>query len=315
VLPPLSKLKAVHEAVKPYIHRTPLLHSATFSALTGHDVYVKAEMLQRTGSFKPRGMVNKLLSLTPAEQARGAITFSAGNMAQGLAYGAAIAKMKAVVVMPATASPLKAEATRGYGAEVILHGDVEASHAHCLALAERHGYTMVPFDDPAVMEGHGTIGLEILEDLPAVDAVVVPVGGGGLIGGIIMTMRASGWTGRIYGVEPEGADTMRLSLAAGKPVHAMPKPTIADGLAPPFAGERAFPLVRDHAEPILLASEAEIGNAIKLLLGRMKLQAEGAGAAALAGLLKGTLDLPKPAKIVCVLSGGNIDPARLKTVL
>ncbi|MCW5770604.1 MAG: pyridoxal-phosphate dependent enzyme [Rhodospirillaceae bacterium] len=311
----MSKLQAIHAAVKPYIHRTPLWHSATLSAMTGHEVWVKAEMLQKTGSFKPRGMVNKMLSLSPEEKARGAITFSAGNMAQGLAYGAAIAKMKAVVVMAANASRLKAEATRGYGAEVVLHGDTAEAHAHCLALAEKHGYTLVLFDDPAVMEGHGTIGLEILEDLPDVDAVVSPIGGGGLISGIIMALRASGSKARIFGVEPEGADVMRLSVAAGKPVRAQPKPTIADGLAPPFAGERSFPYVRDHAEPIVLVSEAQIGNAIALLLSRMKLLAEGAGAASLAGLLTGTMKLPPRSKVVCVLSGGNIDPERLKSVL
>ncbi len=315
MIPPLSTLHAAAARAKPYIHRTPLLRSAAFSKLTGHEVYVKAEMLQKTGSFKPRGMTNKLLQLSPEEKARGAITFSAGNMAQGLAFGAAIAGIKAVVVMPAAASRLKAEATRSYGAEVILHGDVSEAHAHCLGLIEKHGYTFVKFDDPAVMEGHASLALEVLEDLPDLDAIVVPVGGGGLIGGTIMALRASGSKARIFGVEPENADVMRLSLEAGKPVRSPPKPTIADGLAPPFAGERCFPLVRDHAEGITLVSETQLGEAIKLLLMRMKLLAEGAGAASLAGLLTGKLPLKPGSKVVCVLSGGNIDPERLKGVL
>ncbi|MFO0986137.1 MAG: threonine/serine dehydratase [Alphaproteobacteria bacterium] len=315
MIPPLSALQAVHARLKPFIHRTPLLRSASLSKLTGHDVYFKAEMLQKTGSFKPRGMTNRLLLLSPAEKKRGAITFSAGNMAQGLAFGCAIAGMKGVVVMPASASPLKAAATRGYGAEVILHGDVSEAHAHCMALIEKHGYVFARFDDQDVMEGHATLGLEIAEDLPDLDALIAPVGGGGLIGGIIMALRAAGSKARIFGIEPENADVMRQSLAAGKAVRSPPGPTIADGLAPPFAGERCFPLVRDHAEGIALVSEAEIGNAIKTLLLRMKLLAEGAGAASLAGLLSGRLPLKPGSKVVCVLSGGNIDPERLKTIL
>lgn len=315
MIPPLSALQAVAARLKPYIHRTPLLRSASLSRMSGHDVYLKAEMLQKTGSFKPRGMTNRLLLLSPAEKKRGAITFSAGNMAQGLAFGCAIAGMKAVVVMPETASPLKAAATRGYGAEVILHGDVTSSYEHCMALIEKHGYVFARFDDQDVMEGHATLGLEIVEDLPDLDVLVAPVGGGGLIGGIIMALRASGSKARIFGIEPENADVMRLSLAAGKAVRSPPRPTIADGLAPPFAGERCFPLVRDHAEGIALASEDEIGNAIKTLLIRTKLLAEGAGAASVAGLLSGRLPLQPGSKVVCVLSGGNIDPERLKTVL
>ena len=315
MIPTLEALRAVHARLKPYIHRTPLLRSASLSRLTGHDVYLKAEMLQKTGSFKPRGMTNRLLLLSPEEKKRGAITFSAGNMAQGLAFGAAIAGMKAVVVMPTTASPLKAEATRGYGAEVILYGDVTESYEHCMALIAKHGYVFVRFDDQDVMEGHATLGLEIAEDLPDLDALVAPVGGGGLIGGIIMALRAAGSKARIFGIEPENADVMRLSLAAGKAVRSPPRPTIADGLAPPFAGGRCFPLIRDHGEGITLVSEAEIGNAIKALLVRTKLLAEGAGAASVAGLLQGKLPLKPKSKVVCVLSGGNIDPERLKSVL
>lgn len=315
MIPTLDALRAVHAHIKPYIHRTPLLRSASLGKLTGHDVYLKAEMLQKTGSFKPRGMTNRLLLLSPEEKRRGAITFSAGNMAQGLAFGCAIAGIKAVVVMPKTASPLKAEATRSYGAEVVLHGDVSEAYQHCLALIEKHGYVFARFDDQAVMEGHATLALEVLEDLPDLDAVVFPVGGGGLIGGAVMALRASGSKARIFGIEPENADVMRLSVAAGKPLHSPPRPTIADGLAPPFAGERCFPLIRDHVEAINLVSEAELGNAIKTLLLRTKLLAEGAGAASLAGLQQGMLPLKPGSKVVCVLSGGNIDPERLKTVL
>ena len=316
LIPTLETLRAAAARAKPHIHRTPLLRSKTLSAMTGLDVHLKAELLQKTGSFKPRGFINKLMTLPQEQQDRGAITFSAGNAAQGLAFAAAIVGMNAVVVMPASASPAKAEATHGYGAEVILHGDVPASYAYCMELAERHGYTFVSgFDDVDAMQGHASLGLELLEDLPALDAVIVPVGGGGLIGGIAMGLRASGSKARIFGIEPAGADAMRQSLAAGKPMRIQPAATIADGLAAPFAGERCFPIARDHVEAVVTVPDTAIAEAIKLLLARTKLLTEGAGAASVAGLLHGKLPLKPGSTVVCVLSGGNIDAARLKALL
>ncbi|MCW5770662.1 MAG: threonine/serine dehydratase [Rhodospirillaceae bacterium] len=312
----LPTLAAARARIAPYIHRTPLWHSALLSRLTGCDVYLKCELFQKTGSFKPRGMLNKLLTLTPEQKERGAITFSAGNAAQGLAYAGGIVGVKAVVVMPETASPIKAQATRDYGGEVVQKGDSAQCYAHSLELVKERGYTFVSsFDDRTLMEGHASLGLEILEDVPDADTVLVPIGGGGLIGGIILGLRAAGSKAEIVGVEPTGAPAMYRSLEAGKPVRLDRVSTIADGLAAPYAGEACFPLVRDGASGVVLLEDEEIAEAIRLLLFRCKVLAEGAGASSVAALLTGKVK-PKPgAKVVCVVSGGNIDPARLKSLL
>lgn len=312
----LPALLAARARIAPYIHRTPLWRSTLLSRTTGCDVYLKCELFQKTGSFKPRGMLNKLLTLTPDEKARGAVTFSAGNAAQGLAYAAGIVGMKAVVVMPETASPIKAQATRDYGGTVLHKADSAQCYTHALELVKERGYTFVPaFDDVTLMEGHASLGLEILEDLPDPDAVIVPIGGGGLIGGTILGLRANGSKARIVGVEPTGAPGMYRSLEAGKPVRLDRVSTIADGLAAPYAGDACFPLVRDGAAGVVLVDDEQIAEAMRLLLFRCKILAEGAGAASVAALVTGKAEVRPGSKVVCVLSGGNVDPGRLKSLL
>ena len=312
----LPVLQAARARIAPNIHRTPVMRSQLLSRMTGCDVYLKCELFQKTGSFKPRGMINKLLSLSPDERARGAISFSAGNAAQGLAYAGGIVGMKSVVVMPETASAVKVRATRDYGAEVLHKPDSMQCYALALELVKERGYTLVsPFDDLTLMEGHASLGLELMDDVPDAATVIVPIGGGGLIGGVILGLRASGSKAAIYGVEPTGAPGMYRSLEAGKPVRLDRVSTIADGLAAPYAGEVCFTVAKQGASGVVLVEDSQIADAIRLLLFRCKLLAEGAGAASVAALLSGKLPLKAGSKIVCVLSGGNIDTARLQTVM
>ncbi len=314
--PSFEKLEDIARRIAPYLHRTPLVHSEFLSKLTGYDVYLKAELFQKTGSFKPRGMLAKLLTLRPDERARGAITFSAGNAAQGLAYAGLITKTPVTVVMPEAASASKAEATRGYGAKVVLHGDIAEAVARCMAIQKAENLTFVSaFDDDDLMQGHASLGLEILADLPNLDAIVVGIGGGGLIGGIALARNALNGRAKVIGVEPTGAAAMTRSLEAGKPVEIDKVQTIADGLGAPFAGERTFPIVRDYVASVALVSDEQIVDAMRLLLMRCKCLSEGAGAAPVAALVHGNLNLPAGSSVCCVVSGGNIDMARLKSLL
>jgi len=312
----LAGLREAQERIRPYIHRTPLWHSRTFSEMAGCSVYLKAELFQKTGSFKPRGMVWRLLQLTPQQKAAGVITFSAGNAAQGLAYAASIVGTKATVVMPQHASPIKAEATRGYGGEVILHGTAAECFALCLELSEKRGLTFVPsYDDQVLMAGHASLGLEILDDLPEVAGIFAAIGGGGTAGGLTMALQSTGQKARLIGVEPEGAPAMYRSLQEGRAVKLDQVNTIADGLAAPSAGEHCYAVVRERLEKVVLVSDDQILEAMKLLMARAKLMAEPAGAAALAGLLAGGHGLSTGDKVVTIVSGGNIDLTRLKGLL
>lgn len=314
--PNFETLAAIARTIAPYLHRTPVVHSAFLSKLTGHDVYLKAELFQKTGSFKPRGMLARLLTLTPEERARGAITFSAGNAAQGLAYAGAITKTPVTVVMPEAASPAKAEATRDYGARVVLHGGIAEAYARCMEIKEAENLVFVSaFDDDDLMRGHASLGIEVLTDLPDADAIIVGIGGGGLIGGVALARNAMHARAKIIGVEPTGAAAMTRSLEAGKAVKIDKVQTIADGLGAPFAGERTFPIVRDHVASVVLVSDDEIADAMKVLLARCKLLSEGAGAASIAALINARLGLPTGSRICCVVSGGNIDLPRLKSLL
>src|SRR5258708_4521605 len=271
-------------------------------------------MFQKTGSFKVRGVLNKLHHLSEADKQKGVITLSAGNHAEALAWGARKAGIHATVVMPAHAVRSKVEATRGYGAEIVqTEGDLLAT---CLAIQKERGLTLVhPFDDPLIIAGHGTIGLEILEDLPQVDVVVVGVGGGGLISGIAALLKARKPTVKVFGVEPEGASGMSQSLQRGEPVHLDKVNTIADGLAAPFAGEHTLAHVQAFVDKVVIVSDQEIVNAMGLIMERCKVLAEPAAASTLAAVLSGKLSLPPGATVLCVLSGGNIDRERLKTLL
>jgi threonine dehydratase len=299
------------EAIGDRLLRTPLFGSRTLSELTGATVRLKAELFQRTGSFKPRGMLAKLASLTDEEKARGVVTWSAGNAAQGLAWSAAAEGIACRVFMWRTANPHKVAATRGYGAEVDLDAEnAAAAHDRLLEHVEETGAIFVhPFDDPVLQSGHGTLGLEITEDMPGVDVVVVPVGGGGLIAGV-----ASALDCRVIGVEPEGAASLSAALAAGAPVPIQPG-SIADGLAAPFTGEQSLAVARERVEKVVLVSEEEIEEGFRFLYGRAKLACEPAGAASTAALLSGKIGLEPGQTVVAVVSGGNAAPETASAIL
>lgn len=312
----LSDVYAAREAIGNRLVRTPLLYNDALSARLGRPLYLKLENLQKTGSFKPRGVLNKIATLSDEEKARGLVTISAGNHAQALAYAARANGLHCTVVMPATAQATKIANTRGYGAEVILHPDHITLLDRMRAEQEAHGYVYVPpFDDPYVIAGQGTVGLEIMEDLPEVAAVVVPVGGGGLISGIAVAVKGINPRTQLSGVEPEGAPGMFNSLAAGHAVHLDHVNTIADGLAAPFAGELNYAIVRDLVQEVVLVSDAEIAAAVPVLVDSAKVVPEPAGAAALAALLVGRVTLPPEGPVVAVVSGGNLDLARLAAMI
>jgi threonine dehydratase len=312
----LADIEAASVRLRAVAHRTPLHYSRTFSALCGCQVYLKAENEQRTGSFKIRGAYNKLAQLPPEQLARGVIAASAGNHAQGLALAAQLLGAPAMVVMPESASLSKVTATRSYGAEVVLSGPTyDAAHDRATALAAARGLTEVPaFDDHQVIAGQGTLGLEILEDLPEVDAIVVPVGGGGLISGIALAVKAMRPTVRLYGVQAAGAPSFAAALLAGRPVSVEIGATLADGIAVKRPGALTLPIVRRLVETIAVAGEEHIAQAIALLLERAKLVVEGAGAVGLAALLSGAIKLPGQ-RVCVVLSGGNIDLNLLAKVI
>jgi len=314
--PNLADIRAAHARVAPRIHRTPLLSATRLGARAGVTLFHKCESLQKTGSFKVRGALNNVSQLDAAARRRGVITVSAGNHAQALAWAARDAGVKCTVVMPTTASRMKVEASRGYGAEVVLHGasGIEAfAHAH--ELAKERDLTFVhPFDDPAVIAGQGTVGLEILEQLEDVDDVIVPIGGGGLIAGVATAIKEARPSVRVFGVEPTGAAVMRKSLDEGRPVRLESMKTIADGLAAPMAGDVTYPIVKHYVDDVVLVTDDEIMAAMREILFSAKLLAEGGGAAATAAILSGKLKLDGR-RVVAVMSGGNVDPTRVSEVL
>ncbi len=298
------------------IHRTPLVHSSALGQQTGTHLFLKAENLQKTGSFKPRGAVNKVKHLSDSERARGLITISAGNHAQALAYAAAAEGIHCVVVMPNYASHSKIAASRGYGAEVVVHGDVNEAFEKLHELQRTHGFTLVhPYDDPLVIAGQGTVGLEVLEECPDVEVVVVPIGGGGLISGVATAIKSSRATTQVIGVEPYGAPTMSEALRHNAPTRLPSVQTIADGLTAPIAGELTLPIVQRFVDDVILVTDDEIAHAVRTILERTKLLAEPAGAAALAALLSGRLRLRAGTRVAAILSGGNVDQSRLKELL
>jgi len=292
------------------IHRTPLISSMTAGRRTNTHLHFKAEVFQKTGSFKPRGAINKLHHLTEEEVKRGVITISSGNHAQGLAYAASLFGTSATVVMPHTTPTNKVDATRGYGAEVVLtEGDLLTT---CLEIKKERNLTMVhPFDDPHIVAGQGTIGLEILDDLPKVDAVFVPVGGGGLISGIATAIKLKKPAVKIVGVEPIGASAMSQSLQRKAVVHLNRMDTIAEALAAPFVGELNLALVQKYVDELVLVSDDEMIEALCLILEWCKILTEPAGAAGFAALLFKKANIPSGSEVVCLLSGGNIDRSRL----
>jgi threonine dehydratase len=279
------------------LHRTPTLSCRTL----GQDVFLKAELLQKTGSFKPRGVLTKLASLAAEERSRGVIAISAGNHAQAVGWAAALQGLDALVVMYQGASETKIAATRGYGASVDLEATSprEAFERLDVLLAETGRTLIHPFDDPLTIAGQGTVGLEILEDLPGVDTIVVPIGGGGLVAGIAL---AAAGRARVLGVEPELSTAMHSALAAGERVEVTPS-SIADGLNAPHAGRNALAIVREHVQDVVLVTEEQLREAFRFLYERAKLACEPAGAAAVAAVLAGKVE---GGRTVCVVSGGNV---------
>lgn len=288
--------------------------SQTLSRRTGLDLRFKLELFQKTGSFKVRGVLNKLSQLDDGQRRRGVVTMSSGNQAQALAFGARETGIPATVVMPSWSRRGKVEATRGYGGRIVLtDNDLMDEVAQ---VQDQGGQTFVhPFDDPFTVAGQGTVGLEILEDCPQPDAVVVSVGGGGLISGVALAIKALSPQTKVIGVEPQGAAAMTLSLRAGEPVKLDKVDTIADGLAAPFAGKLNLEIVQRCVDDVLLVSDAEIVDAMGLILERCKILAEPSAAAALAPLLTGQLRFPAGATVVVILCGGNIDLRTLSGLL
>ena len=312
----LSSIQVARARIGEAIHVSPCHLSHHLSELVGLPLHLKLENLQRTGSFKERGALNKLLTLSETERKRGVIAASAGNHAQGVAFHAAARGIRAQIVMPLATPLVKVAATRSYGAEVILHGaSYDEACEEALRRRLEEGCTFIhPFDDPEVISGQGTIALELLEQVPDIEAVVVPIGGGGLIAGIACALKETNSRIRVVGVEPERLPSMLRAREAGKPVTIAPEATIADGIAVRRAGDLTVPLVEQFVDEIVTVDEEEIANAIMVLLEREKTLAEGAGAVALAALLqkKTSLKGERTAVLVC---GGNIDVSLLARII
>jgi threonine dehydratase len=300
--------------VAPHIYKTPLLTSRILSERAGFDVRLKAEVFQKTGSYKIRGPLNKFTYLTPEQKNRGVICSSAGNHAQGVALAAKIHGIHAVVCMAENATPSKIAATRGYGAEVVLHGSIwdEADEKAKELVAER-GYTYIhPFDDPQLVAGQGTLGLEVAEDFSSADVVVVPIGGGGLISGVSMALKSINPGIRIVGVESSGAPGMKKSVEAGHVVTLDRVDCIIDGLRVKRVGEYTHQVVSRFVDEIVTLPDEDIFDAVVWVMGHLKLVVEGAAAAPVAALLHGKISAPPAAKVVAVLSGGNVNLDQLK---
>ena len=311
---PAIDFDAAWERVRPHVYHTPLLTSHTLGERTGFDVRLKAEMFQRTGSYKIRGPLNKFTFLTPEEKARGVICSSAGNHAQGVALAARLHGITAVVCMAENATPAKIAATRGYGAEVVLHGTIwdEANEKAKQLVAER-GYTYIhPFDDPQLIAGQGTLGLEVYRDWPDADVIIVPIGGGGLISGVSMALKQRNPRVRIIGVESSGAPGMQRSVREGHVVTLDTVDCIIDGLRVKRVGTVTHQIVSQFVDEIVTLSDADIFDAVVWVMERCKLVVEGAAAAPVAALLHGLVKAPAGAKVVCVLSGGNVNLDQLR---
>lgn len=312
----LDDIKKAQERLASFIHRTELTYSRTFSEISGNDIYLKNENLQKTGSFKIRGAFNKIATLSDEEKKRGVIAASAGNHAQGVALGATLYGTSATVVMPSGAPLAKVAATRGYGANVVLHGAIyDDAYAKACQLQEETGAVFIhPFNDPEVIAGQGTIGLEILEDVSELDVVVVPVGGGGLISGIALALKEIKPTIKVIGVEAAGAPCMLASLQSGRITALNSVATIADGIAVKQPGDLTFKLIDKYVDDIITVEDEEIAYAILMLLERAKVVAEGAGAAPVAAILQHKLNFTGK-KVAAIVSGANIDVNILARVL
>jgi len=321
---PLERFYEARRLLQGRISSTPILASATAArvlasrgVLVGDGrIYAKAEHLQKTGAFKIRGAINKVSSLTAAEREAGVITLSAGNHAQGVALAAHEAGVHAVVMMPAAAVRSKVDACRGYGAEVILYGNaIGETWARMDEVAAERGLTFVPpFDDPYVLAGQGTIGLEILDELPDVDVVVAGIGGGALCTGTAAAIKGTRPAVRVYGVEPVGSNSMSLAMERNEIVEIKPN-SVADGLGSPYAGEYTLAMAQRYLDGVVVIDDATILAGVKFALERMKQLVEPAGAAALAAVLFGEIPIQDGERVCVVLSGGNVEVGRLGELL
>jgi len=313
-MPTIHEVDAAAARIRGHVHRTPAAAQHGLARETGvARLHLKAELFQRTGSFKVRGVLNAVLSLSDEDRAKGLVTMSAGNHAAALAYAAALVGTTATVVMPDHANPGKIAATESYGGEVVLTAGplIDAP----TEIRERTGRTLVhPFDDPAVIAGAGTVGLEILEDVPDADVVVVQAGGGGLLAGVATAVKARRPQARVYGVEPEGADAVSRGLDAGEPVSMVPS-SVADALCAPFTGTHVLPVVREHVDAVVRVPDEAILDAMRLVIQRTKYAVEPAGAAGIAALLAKAIPVSGTDTVVAIASGGNVDAATLATLL
>jgi threonine dehydratase len=312
----LPEIHAAMARVRDSIYLSPCARSEYFSQHTGNSIYLKLDNLQRTGAFKERGALNKLLTLTSEERARGVIAASAGNHAQGVAYHAGRHGIRAQICMPLTTPLIKASATKSYGAEVVLHGaNYDEACEEAVRRSQHFRMTFIhPFDDEVVIAGQGTMGLEIVEQVPDVQAIVAPVGGGGLIAGVACAVKETNPQVRVIGVQPARLPSMKVAIAEGQPVTLSPAATIADGIAVRRAGQKTLPLIQKYVDDIVTVDEEEIANAILLLLEREKTLAEGAGAAGIAAVVNHKTSLSGN-KVAVLVGGGNIDVSLLSRIM
>jgi threonine dehydratase len=313
----LNAIRAAREQFHGRLHVTPTMTSTRLGDRVNVKLFLKCENLQKTGSFKVRGVLNKLSHLYRAARERGVVTVSAGNHAQALAWAAREEGLRATVVMPEAASPAKIDASRGYGAEVVLHGATSIqAFEKARELEKSRGLTFIhPFDDELVGAGAGTVGLELLEQVPDLDVVVIGVGGGGLISGMLPAIKEQNPKIRVYGIEPVGASSMRQSLDQGHAVRLASVNTIADGLAAPMAGDLNYEIVKRYVDDVVLIDDAAIASGVRDLLINTKLLAETAGAAATAAVLARAIPLRDGERVAAVISGGNIDFKKLTSIL
>ena len=313
----LDGVRAAARLLAGVAHRTPVVVSRTLDDRAGARIFVKCENLQRMGAFKFRGAYNFLASLTPEERRRGVVAFSSGNHAQGVALAARLLGVPATIVMPTDAPEVKLAATRGYGADVV-HYERERSHREEIArgVASERGATLVPpFDDARIVAGAGTAALELLEDVPELDAIVVPVGGGGLMSGTAIAAHGLNPSIALYGVEPQAGDDFAQSLARGERVTIAVPRTIADGLQTTAPGKLTFAIAREHVRAVVTVNDDELRNAMRFAFERLKLVIEPSGAAALAALLAERISDLSGKRVGAIVSGGNIDPARYAELL
>ena len=310
----LEDFKAAKKRVDEVIDETRLIHSEVFSNECGNDVYIKPENLQKTGAFKIRGAYNKIIKLDDDAKMKGLIASSAGNHAQGVAYAAKKLGVKATICMPAHTPLIKVEATKAHGAKVVLHGEVyDEAYAKAVELQKKEGYTFIhPFDDEDIIEGQGTIALEILEELPDTDVILVPIGGGGLIAGIACAAKQINPNVKIYGVEPEGAASALAAIHEDQVVTLAEANTIADGTAVKTIGSKTFEYIKKYVDGIITVNDYELMDAFLLLVEKHKLVAEGSGILSLAGLKK---LYEKNKKVVSLVSGGNIDVLTISSMI